>query len=746
VKHGARKRKTSKAALPPGTKRFPEIRESRATSALRMIRQVLIKAAPYCVICFFVSLFYGRILFLRDQFIPWDLPDYHLPHAYLISKALQNWHLPFWDPSTFCGRPIYAEIQAQVFYPFRLVTAILAGPESHLRLFRAMEMELIFHVLLAGIFCLWLARAVGLIGAQSLFCACAYSLGCYFASQAEHIGAIEGAAWLPLAWLGVVHMAKGRILKGFLLSVLSFSLIILSGFTPGAIPIFLSAGVLAVLLVSFREARARLLACLAAAIVMAAWLVAFQLIPTQELAKLSLANMRTVWRGTGGGIPLHVLWSLINPNALGVFSWSTFNRSQEITLSYLYCGIVTLVCAGAAILFRPSKMKVVIVIAVAVACICMLGDSTPVGAAIFLMLPSPIRASIYPQHWMAPFCLSISLLAGFGLATFPRLGRWGYLLVFIGALDLVRAGSSRPMNSMVFWPDSIGLDTGIDGESEILGKLRLDDAGYRPPYRIDLYQDEAGVWAAEAPLTGIPTANGLDPLALIRSLRVRAKLSGDALWAYAPIAHLDPMSLSMMSVRYIVAHRPIEADTLSASGLQLKWSTNQSYVYENSNVLPRFVFVSKVARASDLNASLLYMKRPDWNPGEEAVVESEDIPGSFTKGAVTVVNYSDDNVTLHASVSGVGFLTTSETHYPGWRAWIDGVETTIYFTNGAFRGIIVPAGEHNIVFRFRPTIFYYSAMLSLLGGATLLTLCLLSRTKVGTFSMRFNLTWRPAER
>jgi hypothetical protein len=288
------------------------------------------------------------------------------------------------------------------------------------------------------------------------------------------------------------------------------------------------------------------------------------------------------------------------------------------------------------------------------------------------------------------------------------------------------------MNSVVFSPDSIGLDTGIDGEREILGKLRLDDAGFRPPYRIDLYQDEAGVWAAEAPLTGIPTANGLDPLALIRPLRVRSKLSGDALWAYAPITHLDPVALSMMNVRYVVAHHLIAADTLRPSGLQLKWATNQRYVYENSNVLPRFFFVSKVARASDLNASLLYMQRSDWNPGEEAVVEGGDIPGSFTKGAVSVVNYSDDNVTLHASVSGVGFLTTSETHYPGWRAWIDDVETTIYFTNGAFRGILVPAGEHNIVFRFRPTIFYYSAILSLLGGATLLALCLSLRLKRGT--------------
>ena len=36
-----------------------------------------------------------------------------------------------------------------------------------------------------------------------------YELGCFFAAQPEHMGAMQGASWLPLIWLGVVEL-RGR--------------------------------------------------------------------------------------------------------------------------------------------------------------------------------------------------------------------------------------------------------------------------------------------------------------------------------------------------------------------------------------------------------------------------------------------------------------------------------------------------------------------------------------------------------
>jgi len=58
-------------------------------------------------------------------------------------------------------------------------------------------------------------------------------------------------------------------------------------------------------------------------------------------------------------------------------------------------------------------------------------------------------------------------------------------------------------------------------------------------------------------------------------------------------------------------------------------------------------------------------------------------------------------------------LVLTDTFYPGWKAYIDGEETKIYPTDIAFRGIFVPKGKHDIVFRYKPESFYYSVYISI---------------------------------
>jgi uncharacterized membrane protein YfhO len=81
---------------------------------------------------------------------------------------------------------------------------------------------------------------------------------------------------------------------------------------------------------------------------------------------------------------------------------------------------------------------------------------------------------------------------------------------------------------------------------------------------------------------------------------------------------------------------------------------------------------------------------------------------------VTVARYGLQTVELTVDTPTTQYLVTSETQYPGWRAWVDGASQPIYYTNVAFRGLVVPAGRHNVVMRFEPLIFRYSAAASAL--------------------------------
>jgi len=62
------------------------------------------------------------------------------------------------------------------------------------------------------------------------------------------------------------------------------------------------------------------------------------------------------------------------------------------------------------------------------------------------------------------------------------------------------------------------------------------------------------------------------------------------------------------------------------------------------------------------------------------------------------------------------FMVCSEVVYSGWKAFIDGKETPIAQTNFVLRGIKVPAGKHNIEFKFEPSEVSTGITLSYIGS------------------------------
>ena len=61
-------------------------------------------------------------------------------------------------------------------------------------------------------------------------------------------------------------------------------------------------------------------------------------------------------------------------------------------------------------------------------------------------------------------------------------------------------------------------------------------------------------------------------------------------------------------------------------------------------------------------------------------------------------------------------LVEFERYSPGWRAFLDGrKELEVFPSNFIFRGVLVPAGNHRVEFRYSPDSFRYGALLSAAG-------------------------------
>jgi len=94
---------------------------------------------------------------------------------------------------------------------------------------------------------------------------------------------------------------------------------------------------------------------------------------------------------------------------------------------------------------------------------------------------------------------------------------------------------------------------------------------------------------------------------------------------------------------------------------------------------------------------------------------------------VQVTERANDRVAVRAKLSRPGLLVISEGYYPGWRAVVDGIEAPVVRTNVMMRGVVLDAGEHEVVFHFRSRSIEVGAALSI---ATLALVTMLRRRLV----------------
>jgi len=223
--------------------------------------------------------------------------------------------------------------------------------------------------------------------------------------------------------------------------------------------------------------------------------------------------------------------------------------------------------------------------------------------------------------------------------------------------------------------------------------------------------------------------------------------------------------LSMLNVKYLVVSRKIDGiDEIrrqvqrdregrifpigyreGASGIDTPIyreiaSFTSTTLYENRLVLPRAYSITKLKAVSspdDLRRSLFSYR---FHPWTEAAVSAEDLHDigyeRFTYGTVTIGQEKPDMLIMTAKFDGEGFVVLSDQYYPGWKAYIDGNQTRIYKTNGVLRGIIVPQGEHEIVFKYVPLHIYVSMLISGIFLAVMMFVLLKKRGSNQTNSLK----------
>lgn len=98
---------------------------------------------------------------------------------------------------------------------------------------------------------------------------------------------------------------------------------------------------------------------------------------------------------------------------------------------------------------------------------------------------------------------------------------------------------------------------------------------------------------------------------------------------------------------------------------------------------------------------------------------------------VTIESLVPNYMKMSVSAPAEGHVVVLQSDFPGWHAYVDGKETQIETINGAFMGVSVTEGQHEIEWKFRPVDFYVGAVISTVHFACLVAVVLYDVKKKG---------------
>jgi len=148
---------------------------------------------------------------------------------------------------------------------------------------------------------------------------------------------------------------------------------------------------------------------------------------------------------------------------------------------------------------------------------------------------------------------------------------------------------------------------------------------------------------------------------------------------------------------------------------------------QNNYALGNAWFVDDMQLVENSNEEIAALD--GFDPSEKAIVDQrfagqlKDVRfGGANESTIRLLEYRPNYLKYKASVgSGMPLAVFSEIWYPkGWKAFIDGKETGYIRADYVLRALPVPAGEHEIEFRFEPDSFYIGNKIALASSFMLL--------------------------
>jgi hypothetical protein len=226
---------------------------------------------------------------------------------------------------------------------------------------------------------------------------------------------------------------------------------------------------------------------------------------------------------------------------------------------------------------------------------------------------------------------------------------------------------------------------------------------------------------------GCPPAAGSPPAAGIGG---RTEGVSAALVPRQPATRLTLRNL----LAYAVTVRELRLDEVDLYALGGRYRQLGPNLWENHNASPRAFLVEEVLVLPDTVRIVPLLQSLD--PRHTAIVEkpldcqralrpSDGPPGE----AVELLEYQPMLVRLRTRHPRPAFLVLTDMQYKDWRVSVDGRRASMHHVNLLFRGVCLPAGEHQVEFRYQPFAFQRGLLIAALAGLGAVTAVFIARRR-----------------
>jgi hypothetical protein len=183
-------------------------------------------------------------------------------------------------------------------------------------------------------------------------------------------------------------------------------------------------------------------------------------------------------------------------------------------------------------------------------------------------------------------------------------------------------------------------------------------------------------------------------------------------------------ALNMLNAKYII-YSADEAPLVNHRALGNAWFVERPEIVENANQE-----LSDINKIDPSKVALIDRKF-------SSQIKNTSYPPS-AGDSIWLKSYKPNELIYESKTSGENLAVFSEIYYPaGWKCYIDGKESNYFRTDYVLRGMIIPAGNHEIKFAFKPSSYATGNHISLISSLIFLLLAAgyigtLLRTKAKT--------------